>query len=94
MDQEENKVTHTVMKTTIKSLYSTPHPQDNSYYHQPLRPEQVVIFRLSENRAYNQLNQHMHNRFRLVSSPPHVPPVEKQIRPHSTSSRTAGITGF
>ena len=41
---EENRATHTEMKTIIESLYRTPHPQDS--YHQLSRSEQVVIFHL------------------------------------------------
>jgi ribonuclease HI len=64
-NQTENMVTHTEMKTIIKSLYRTPQSEDA--YHHLSRPEQVTIFRLRT--GHNRLNQHMYRRFHLTTSP-------------------------
>ncbi|XP_021348275.1 uncharacterized protein LOC110447129 [Mizuhopecten yessoensis] len=63
--QEENPVCYTEMKTTIKSLFTTPQQQDS--YHELTRSDQTTIFRLRT--GHNRHNQHLYKVMKVVPSP-------------------------
>ena len=65
MEQIDNHVSFSEMKTCIKSLHRPRQLHDS--YHQLTRGEQVVIFRLRT--GHNRLRHHLHRKLHLLTSP-------------------------